>query len=154
MDSTSFIAEFVAEYISNRNLYDDLGDLLDATIDDYVSNNTVNENKTIVAEYAGDVFDAIKLYELHLGTADELYTGTKDYFYQQLAYVSLFVNLFPRINKIVKEKLETITESPEQEISIIGRDNNIKIMYNELYDSIVENYYIIPPYKSSGVFAA
>jgi len=151
MDSTSFIAEFVEEYISNRNLYDDLGDLLDATIDDYVSNNTVNENKTIVAEYAGDVFDAIKLYEFHLGTADELHTSTKDYFYQQLAYVSLFVNLFPRVNKIVKEKLESIAE---QDSMIIDHGDDIKIIYNEVYDSFIENYYVIPPYKSMPMFAA
>ena len=81
MDSEAFIADFVHEYLSNRNCYDDISDLLDVTIDDFVNYNSFNENKKIVSDYAGDVFDAIKLYELHLGTVDDRYRSSTDKFY-------------------------------------------------------------------------
>lgn len=101
MDCPNFIIEIANEFLAFPNYYEDIADLLDATIDDYVGHNDIEANQKIVTEYAGDVYEAIRLYEFHLGNACDLHKGTKSKFYQQLAYVSLFVKLYPQIKAIV-----------------------------------------------------
>jgi hypothetical protein len=106
MDCQNFIIEVANEFLSFPECYEDISDLLDATIDDYVGHNDIKTNQKIVEEYAGGVYEAIRLYEFHLGNAGELHKGTKSKFYQQLAYVSLFVRFYPEINNIIKTKEE------------------------------------------------
>jgi hypothetical protein len=99
MDVQAFIVEVVNEYLSYNYYYDNIVDLLDATLDDYVTNNTVDDNKKIIETYATDVFNALNLYNKYLGDTEALHNSTRDYFYQQLAYVSLFVKIYPQISQ-------------------------------------------------------
>ena len=96
MNPELFVADFINEFTSYPECYDDVVDLLDATLDDIVSNNTIEENKIIITDYAGDIFVAINLYNQHLGNVAELYSDMS-VFYEQLAYISLFVKLYPMI---------------------------------------------------------
>jgi hypothetical protein len=96
MNSQTFVSDFIEEFTSHPECYDDVVDLLDATLDDIVSNNTIEENKQIIVDYSGDVFIAINLYKEHLGNVEELYSDM-NIFYQQLAFISLFVKFYPII---------------------------------------------------------
>lgn len=102
MNSQTFVSDFIEEFTSHPECYDDVVDLLDATLDDIVSNNTIEENKQIISDYSGDVFIAINLYKEHLGNVEELYSDM-NIFYQQLAFISLFVKLYPIIEIKLKK---------------------------------------------------
>lgn len=97
MNANTFVADFIFEFTSHPECYDDIVDLLDVTLYDIVSNNTIDENKTIIANYTGDVFTAINLYNTHIGDVANLYSDMH-IFYEQLAFISLFIKLFPLIN--------------------------------------------------------
>lgn len=101
MDVQAFIVEIVNEYLANNYYYDSIVDLFDVTLDDYVSNNSIDVNKSIIDTYATDVFNALNLYEKYLGSTEDLHKSTREYFYQQLAYVALFVEIYPQIIKSV-----------------------------------------------------
>jgi hypothetical protein len=105
MNPEIFVAEFINEFTSYPECYDDVVDLLDATLDDIVSNNSIEENKVIITDYAGDVFVAINLYNHHLGNVAELYSDMS-VFYEQLAYISLFVKLYPMIENEIENEHE------------------------------------------------
>ena len=91
-----FVNDFLNEYISYRECYDDIPDLLDATIDDIVYHNTIEENKEIIIKYSGDIYNALNLYKIHLGNID-IIMNNMDCFYQQLAFISLFKEIYPII---------------------------------------------------------
>jgi hypothetical protein len=129
MDYLNFIYEIVNEFLSFPNYYQDIADLLDATIDDYVGHNDIEENKKIVMTFTEDVYDAIRLYEFHLGNACDLHKGTKSKFYQQLAYVSLFVKLYPQIKSIVDTSSSSIS------------DDDIEFSWNDINSDIVDMYH-------------
>lgn len=95
MQIKTFIDEFLNEYISHRDCYDDITDLLDATIDNLVSLNTIDENKSIINDCCGDIFDAISLHNQYFPEDD--INSEKSYFYERLAFVSMFVKIFPII---------------------------------------------------------
>lgn len=96
MKMEQFVNEFLNEYISYRECYDDFTDLLDATIDNLVSFNTIEENKEIIESYCGDVYDAMMLHKKYF--PDEDITKTKDLYYERLAFVSMFVKVYPIID--------------------------------------------------------
>jgi hypothetical protein len=117
MDCQNFISEVANEFLAFPNYYEDISDLLDVTIDDYVSNNNIETNKKIVMEFAGDVYEAIQLYEFHLGNVCDLHKCTKSKFYEQLAYVSLFVKLYPQIQSIIdKNEIENFMNDANEDI--------------------------------------
>lgn len=90
-----FVNDFLNEYISYRECYDDIPDLLDATIDTVVSSNTIEENKQIISDYCGDIFDALSLHSQYF--PDDDINSSKELFYERLAFISMFVRLFPII---------------------------------------------------------
>ncbi len=90
-----FVNDFLTEYISYRECYDDMTDLLDATIDNVVSSNSIEENKQIIIDYCGDIFDAISLHKKYF--PDDDINSSKALFYERLAFISMFVRLFPII---------------------------------------------------------
>lgn len=90
-----FVNDFLNEYISYRECYDDIPDLLDATIDTVVSSNTIEENKQIITDYCGDIFDALSLHNQYF--PDDDINSSKELFYERLAFISMFVLLFPII---------------------------------------------------------
>jgi hypothetical protein len=92
MNNETFIIDLINEY--NNNKYDKIEDLLDITLEEYVLNNTIDINKKIINIYVGDIYDAINIYNVYLGNINN---KSKEYFYQQLAYISLFINLYPII---------------------------------------------------------
>ena len=51
MKMDQFVEEFLNEYIIHRDCYDNMIDLLDVTIDNLVSFNTIEENKEIINIY-------------------------------------------------------------------------------------------------------
>ena len=94
-----FVSDFLNEYISHNDCYDDITDLLDATIDNLVSLNTIEENKLIIVDYCGDIYDAVVLHNKYF--PDDDINTTKELFYERLAFISMFVKLFPIIDDYV-----------------------------------------------------
>jgi hypothetical protein len=138
MDVQAFIVEIVNEYLANNYYYDSIVDLFDVTLDDYVTNNSIEVNKKIIDTYATDVFNALNLYEKYLGSVEDLHRSTREYFYQQLAYVTLFVEIYPQIVKSVQSP-----PSSEYEFEFSFDDVNGDIaellsdeidMYNSCYE--------------------
>lgn len=90
-----FIRDFLTEYISYREYYDDVVDLLDATIDTLVSSNTIEENKIIINDYCGDIYDAIILHNQYFPGED--INKSKELFHERLAFIAMFVKIYPQI---------------------------------------------------------
>jgi hypothetical protein len=142
-----FVSDFLNEYISYREYYDDMTDLLDATIDNVVSTNTIEENKIIINDYCGDIFDAISLHNKYF--PDDDINSTKDLFYERLAFISLFVKIYPIVYDYLysynwNEKLFI----KEFNIAYSGKMNN----YNEItdiLDSIINEYVVKNTYISN-----
>lgn len=133
-----FVNDFLNEYISYRDCYDDMTDLLDATIDNVVSSNSIEENKQIIIDYCGDIFDALSLHNQYF--PDDDINSTKDLFYERLAFISMFVKLFPIINDYVNsykwnEKLFVKEFSLEYSGNKADYDN-----ITDLLDTIINEY--------------
>jgi hypothetical protein len=144
MDCQTLIVEIANAFLAVPNSYENITSLIDATIDDYVGQNDIETNQKIVIEYGGGVYEAIQLYEFHLGNACDLHKSTKSKFYQQLAYVSLFVKLYPQIKSIVDA--ETSTFVSEITMSDMDDDDNADNIFlnedllSEDEDDICVNY--------------
>ena len=134
MNPELFVADFINEFTSYPECYDDVVDLLDATLDDIVSNNTIEENKIIITDYAGDIFVAINLYNQHLGNVAELYSDMS-VFYEQLAYISLFVKLYPMIETEIETGKSVNFQSFVKDFTTAVELTNIQPM--DLVDKIV-----------------
>jgi hypothetical protein len=126
MDVQAFIVDIVNEYLANNYYYDSIVDLFDVTLDDYVTNNSIEVNKKIIDTYATDVFNALNLYEKYLGSTEDLHRSTREYFYQQLAYVTLFVEIYPQIIKSVN--------SPTSSECELGFSYEDAVVLNEAID--------------------
>ena len=126
MDVQDFIVDIVNEYLANNYYYNSIVDLFDVTLDDYVTNNSIEVNKKIIDTYATDVFNALNLYEKYLGSAEDLHRSTREYFYQQLAYVTLFVEIYPQIIKSVN--------SPTSSECELGFSYEDAVVLNEAID--------------------
>ena len=138
MDTEAFITEVVNEYLTYRYYYDNIIDLLDVTLDDYVSNNKIEDNKKIIDVYAGDVFNSIKMYEKYFGSINEIHSKTSDYFYQQLAYIALFVKIYPEITNNLPSS-STIS-SEEESFSLDDVNDDVADIYNEMIDIYNSRY--------------
>lgn len=101
MKMDQFVEEFLNEYITHRDCYDNMIDLLDVTIDNLVSFNSIEENKEIINIYCGDVYDAMMLHKKHFPEED--ITGTKELYYERLAFISMFVKVYPIIDSHINK---------------------------------------------------
>jgi hypothetical protein len=143
MNIDKFVKEFIIEFKTYQDYYNDFDDLLDATIDDIVCNNTIEENKEIIIKYSGDIYNALNLYKIHLGNI-EVIMNNIDCFYQQLAFISLFKEIYP----IIYNSLNNFNSSYYlDEIKFINdfveeysnhRDSYADII--ELLDTILDDY--------------
>lgn len=136
MNAQMFVSDFVAEFTSHPECYDDVADLLDCTLDDIVSNNSINENKQIISDYSGDVFIAINLYKEHLGNIEELYSDMT-VFYQQLAFVSLFVKLYPIIEAKLSERCNFTTFAENFKVELSSNSDYYQGKISILIDEII-----------------
>lgn len=132
-----FVYDFLNEYITYQDCYDDMIDLLDATIDNLVSLNSVEENKKIIEIYCGDVYDAMMLHKEHF--PDENITGTKELYYERLAFVSMFVKIYPVVNSHINrydwdEKLFI------KEFSMMCNDEDDEEKITDMLDTTICEY--------------
>ena len=97
-----FIKEFSLEYSGKINSYDEITDILDSTINEYVLTNTYESNKEIIIKYYGNIESAIIIYNSVIGI---LQYSTIEYIYSQLAFLSIFINIYP---KIIESIISTI----------------------------------------------
>lgn len=107
MNFTSFVSDFIAEFASNVDYYTNIADLLEFTLNEFVSTNSIEVNKKIISDFSGDIFNAINLYREHLGEVEHLYSSM-DVFYQQLAFISLFIKFYPEIESALSHFNETV----------------------------------------------
>ena len=107
MNFTFFVSDFIAEFASNVDYYTNIADLLEFTLNEFVSTNSIEVNKKIISDFSGDIFNAINLYREHLGEVEHLYSSM-DVFYQQLAFISLFIKFYPEIESALSHFNETV----------------------------------------------
>jgi len=122
MNTQTFVSDFIAEFTSHPECYEDVVDLLDCTIDDIVSNNTIEENKKIIFEYSGGVSVAMTLHEEYLGPMDELYSNV-ELMYQRLAFVSLFVKLYPIVDAAISDHCNFATFAQSFKVELLSNDD-------------------------------
>jgi hypothetical protein len=122
MNTQTFVSDFIAEFTSHPECYEDVVDLLDCTIDDIVSNNTIEENKKIIFEYSGGVSVAMTLHEEYLGPMDELYSNV-ELMYQRLAFVSLFVKLYPIVDAAISDHCNFATFTQSFKVELLSNDD-------------------------------
>jgi hypothetical protein len=138
MKIDAFVSDFLNEYISYREYYDDITDLLDATIDNLVSSNTIEENKTVINDCCGDIFDAISLHKKYF--PDDDIGSTKELFYERLAFISMFVKLFPIITDYVNSyKWNEKLFIKEFSLEYSGKKNDFDDI-TDLLDSTINEY--------------
>jgi hypothetical protein len=153
MNAQKFVYDFIAEFTSYPKCYDDVADLLDCTLDDIVSNNTIEENKKIIFEYSGGVSVAMTLYETYLGPIDDLYANV-EVMYQQLAFVSLFVKLFPIIDELLSKHTSITTFAENFKVELLSNpeyyNGNMSLLIDEIISinsqdvnmKIISDYYV------------
>jgi hypothetical protein len=133
MDVQEFIVELVNEYLTFSYYYDNIVDLLDVTLDDYVTNNSIEFNKKIIDTYATDVFNAMNLYDKYLGSLEDLHKSTREYFYQQLAFVTLFVEIYPQI-------IKSVQSSPTSECGLKFSFEEVNDDVADIFDQMIDDY--------------
>ena len=133
MDVQAFIVEIVNEYLTFSYYYDNIVDLLDVTLDDYVTNNSIEFNKKIIDIYATDVFNALNLYDKYLGNSEDLHKSTREYFYQQLAFVTLFVEIYPQI-------IKSVQSSPTSEYGLKFSFEEVNDDVADIFDQMIDVY--------------
>ena len=98
-DEDELINLLLYEYKTNNENYEKI---LETEINIIVSsNNTIGENQEIIIHYAGDVYDAIKLFNQNIRNINfNDYNNNKELFYKDLAYASLYSFLSSTINDL------------------------------------------------------
>ena len=94
-------ATFVEDFIDDITDYENWTDEYHTYIDNKVSYNGTDDNIMIINEYAGGVFEAIKLYKDDYGEFE--ITDCKHNFYAQLAYVSLYKKFYDDISDAIDD---------------------------------------------------
>ena len=153
MNAQMFVNDFIAEFTSHPECYTDVVDLLDCTLNDIVSNNTIEENKKIIFEYSGGVSVAMTLYETYLGPIDDLYANV-EVMYQQLAFVSLFVKLYPIIDELLSKHTSITTFAEDFKVELLSKpeyyNGNMSLLIDEIISinsrdvnmKIISDYYV------------
>lgn len=135
MNAQKFVSDFIAEFTSHPECYDDVVDLLDCTLNDIVSFNSIDENRKIIFDYSGGVSVAMRLYENYLGEIDELYSNV-EVLYQQLAFVSLFVKLYPIIDETISDSCNFAKFAENFKVEILSNNDyyqgNMSILIDEI----------------------
>jgi len=139
MNANTFVTDFIFEFTSHPECYDDIVDLLDVTLYDIVSNNTIDENKTIIANYTGDVFTAINLYNTHIGDVANFQSFVVD-FTNAISNTNLteleLINNIVSYNSCDTNKQIIFSFSPDISHSINLYKEYINSNINELYQFI------------------
>jgi hypothetical protein len=99
-DENELIELLLYEYKTNNENYEKI---LETEINIIVSsNNTIGENQEIIIHYAGDVYDAIKLFNQNIKNINfNDYNNNKELFYKDLAYASLYSFISSTINDLI-----------------------------------------------------
>lgn len=87
------------EYNTNNKNYEKI---LKDEINSIIFNNTIGENQEIIIHYVGDVYDAIKLFNTNIKKMDIDKYENKEFFYKDLAYISLHTFISDTINDLKK----------------------------------------------------
>ena len=98
INEDSFI-EKIMNKIKELKDIDDWCDVFYTEIDNEVSYNSINNNVMIINEYAGDVFEAIQLYQDRFDEFE--ITNDKHKFYAQLAFISVYEKFYGMIEDLV-----------------------------------------------------
>lgn len=98
-DENELIELLLYEFKTNNENYEKI---LETEINIIVSsNNTIGENQEIIVHYAGDVYDAIKLFNQNIKNINFNDYNNKELFYKDLAYASLYSFLSSTINDLI-----------------------------------------------------
>lgn len=158
MNAQMFVSDFITEFTSHPECYDDVVDLLDCTLNDIVSLNSIDENRKIIFDYSGGVSVAMKLYENYLGEIDDLYSDV-EVMYQQLAFVSLFVKLYPIVDAAITESCDFANFSENFKVELLSNsehyDGNMSMLVDEIIsiNSVDVNKQIISDYYGANSIA-
>lgn len=125
-----------------ENFMDDINDINDWTseyhmyIDNKVSYNSTDENIMIINEYAGGIYEALKLYKDEYGEIE--ITDDKHLFYAQLAFVSLYRKFYDECEERVNDIVDDCDEEDDDKIKedIISTYGSI-----ETFKTVVKKYY-------------
>jgi hypothetical protein len=112
IDEDSFIEGIMNKIKKIKNI-DDWYDVFHTEIDNEVSYNSIGNNIMIINEYAGDVFEAIQLYQDQFGEFD--ITQSKSQFYAQLAFISVFEKFYGMIEDLVNNIDDDTDEDDKSE---------------------------------------
>jgi hypothetical protein len=115
IDEDSFIEDIMNKIKKIKNI-DDWCDVFHTEIDNEVSYNSIGNNIMIINEYAGDVFEAIQLYQDQFGEFE--ITNDKYKFYAQLAFISVYEKFYGMIEDLVNNIDEIDTDEDEEKIII------------------------------------
>lgn len=133
MSSIDCIVDRVTRnYRATRN---EINEIAHDEIDNYVSHNSIDENKDIINEYHSDIYDAIISYKDYYGDMDMDFRN-KAHFYACMAYHCLWEDVCNHLYNIEKE---VNNEDDEDEISDADTDTGIRVSYsNEIKDVMLD----------------
>ena len=114
INEDSFIEDIMNKIKELKDI-DNWSDVFHTEIDNEVSYNSIGNNIMIINEYAGDVFEAIQLYENHFGEFQ--ITNDKHKFYAQLAFISVYEKFYGMIEDLVNN-IDDDTDDDEEKIII------------------------------------
>jgi hypothetical protein len=116
IEEDSFIEDIMNKIKELKDI-DDWSDVFHTEIDNEVSYNSIGNNIIIINEYAGDVFEAIQLYNDNFG---EFEIGLdKHKFYAQLAFISVYEKFYGMIEDLVNNIDDTDEDTDDDEEKII-----------------------------------
>ena len=101
-DENELIELLLYEFKNNNENYNKI---LDDEINIIISsNNTIGENQEIIIHYAGDVYEAIKLYNSNIKKINFDDYNNRELFYKDLAYASLHSHLLSTIENLLLDE--------------------------------------------------
>ena len=112
IDEDSFIEDIMNKIKELKDI-DNWSDVFHTEIDNEVSYNSIGNNIMIINEYAGDVFEAIQLYQDQYGEFE--ITNDKHKFYAQLAFISVFEKFYGMIEDLVNNIDDDTDEDDKSE---------------------------------------
>jgi hypothetical protein len=119
-----------------NNNKDEWTDTFHTEIDNYVSYNFTHDNILIINEYAGGVFEAIKLYENLYG--DFEIPDCKHTFYARLAFVSMYDKFYDKILDKMNDTDDDTNDDTDYETDdtvVKKKDDDYDTEYEELDDT-------------------
>jgi len=111
INEDSFIEDIMNKIKELKDI-DNWSDVFHTEIDNEVSYNSIGNNIMIINEYAGDVFEAIQLYNDNFGEFQ--ITNDKHKFYAQLAFISVYEKFYGMIEDLVNNINDDTDEEKEE----------------------------------------